>query len=195
MEGQVINMPRDARATRRRILLRGLGAGGAAAVLGAVGGLSHRAAAQDDNETRVTLPFELSVRQGPSAGLTQQGILALAIAGDGAINRGVFVPVVDGQAGDAINVTGQTTGRAVNLLFQLPAGAVYGVGVAQDDLRTAAGLFDVNTGTLSRPFSMGGPFVGPQAGDSGDWFIVLAVLAGFAVSCLIADAILAHSCG
>ena len=146
----------------------------------------------------MTLPLALTVRQGPSAGLHLEGLLALRITESGAIDRGVFVPIQDGQPGDPIGVVGQSTGRAVNLLFQLPAGPVYGIGTAIDDLRRAAGLFDPNTGTMSQPFPLGGSFVGPQDGDQGDWFVIIIILgvalAGYAVSCGVANAILANSC-
>jgi hypothetical protein len=209
---------RSEQAATRRSLLRQIGIGGAATLTAVASGVGGRALARERTQatalpgnsrptgntvaqaqgTTVTLPLAMTVRQGPSAGLHLEGILALLISDSGAIDRGVFVPIQDGQPGDPISVVGQITGRAVNLLFQLPAGPVFGIGTSIDDLRMAAGLFDPNTGKMNQPFPLGGSFVGPQDGDQGDWFLFIfiapIVIAGVVVGCVVANQILANSC-
>ena len=155
----------------RRLLLQrlGLAAGGgvALAALGPLGSASaiHAQTEEDDGvgdagprllangSVRLLVPFEIAVRQGPNAGLLLEGGLALTIAPSGAIDEGSFTL----DDGSVIAVVGQTTGRALNLIFDLrERGLAYGVGTAVFDPRQATG-------------PMGGPFVGPAAGDLGDW--------------------------
>lgn len=150
------------RASRRRAVGRLAGGGVGAALLAAVG-LGRTAVATQDaatpvatsvagTATRCLLPFEATVRRGPSAGLALTGTLSLAIDARGTAWGILALP--DG-AGDL--VVGQGDGRAVNLLVTLADGrVVYGVGVAEHDVRDCTG-------------AMGGPLVGPQPGDAGDW--------------------------
>jgi hypothetical protein len=70
-------------------------------------------------------PFEVTIHQGPSAGLMLQGLLALKVQQDGRIDSGMFV-LPDGST---MTVVGQTHGRGIHLLFdsgdnQLIYGAV-----------------------------------------------------------------------
>jgi hypothetical protein len=102
------------------------------------------------------VPFEATVRLGPSAGLALQGVLTLQIEPDGRIDTGTFA-LADGST---IQVIGQANGRAINLFFDLEDGAfIAGVGTAQYDIRECRG-------------AMGGPFTGPLPGDLGDWLRV-----------------------
>lgn len=158
----------------RRRALRGLtGSGLALAVSGiAVGG----SVVAQDNATPVTdemdeMPvslcvqaFEATVRQGPSAGRTIAGTLTLGVEPSGSLTglllpEGTVVPTTPeaGAPDDAIEVVGQANGRAVNVLLMIEDGQpIYGVGTSQNDLVTCDGL-------------LGGSFVGPLEGDSGDW--------------------------
>ena len=150
--------------SRRRLLTLATGAAGGAALTA----LSHPTGAatvfaQPQPEEAApegaiirTIPFEFAVRQGPSAGLSAVGLLLLMLDSDGQILRGRFVSQ---QGQDLAAVTGQVLGSAVNLAFVLPDGAViYGTGTSRTKLLTSEGGMD-----------LGGPLVGPQPGDSGDW--------------------------
>jgi hypothetical protein len=146
----------------RRRLLRG--AGGASAAAG-IAGLVAPAAAQEATPVPAspspgepcTVPFEATVRTGPDAGLSLIGFLALNPGPGGAIDQGSFV-LDDGRE---LPVVGQVTGRAVNLMITVADGQViFGVGTLENDLSVCAG-------------QMGGPLVGPQPGDQGDWGTLL----------------------
>ena len=153
--------------TRRGLLRAGLGMGGAALALAAFGRGPARIAraAQSEDEQgedvalppgaqQVTMPFEFTVRQGPNSGLTRQGVLSLVLDSAGTISRGLFTTE---EQSEPATVAGQITGRAVNLVFSLSDGrTVFGVGTSRGDLRMGA-------------FDLGGPLVGPEPGDSGDW--------------------------
>jgi hypothetical protein len=66
----------------------------------------------------------------------------------------------------SVPVVGQSTGRAINLLFTVGDGQyLFGVGTMEHDLATCDG-------------AMGGPFVGPQPGDAGDWELIASSQTG-----------------
>jgi hypothetical protein len=145
--------------------MRRLGGGGLGAVLlGSLGG--RTAVAQGGTPAAGALPsglclfpFAVAVRQGPDAGTTYEGALALVVGSDGAVDQGSF-QTADGQQ---MTVVGQVTGRAVNLQFATSDGKhLYGVGTAEKTL--AAG--ECAAGHI------GGPLVGPGEGDTGDWATV-----------------------
>ena len=148
----------------RRTALRRIGGGGLAAALVTISGRS--AAAQDATPAGgvtsagelpagvCAIPFEATVRQGASAGQEYSGLLIVKVEDDGSL-AGDLIP----HGAAPISVVGQATGRAVNLMFTVADGQyVFGVGTAEQPLVGAE-----CGGT------MGGPFVGPQAGDAGDW--------------------------
>lgn len=151
----------------RRTVLRRAGQGGlAAALVAGFGGKDAAAhtgnlAAQGQDLTEALdgvclLPFEITVRQGPNEGQEYVGALALKVAADGAIDEGFFATV----DGDGFAVVGQATGRAVSLLITFADGQyLYGVGAAEQAVAACAG-------------EMGGPLVGPERGDLGDWAVV-----------------------
>jgi hypothetical protein len=178
----------------RRAALRSAGAGGLAAVAAAS---LRRAGAQD--ATACEVPLELAVRQGPNAGVAWRGTLRLSQDGDGALS-GVYVARRD-EAGSEmatatpegdptegtieLPVVGQATGRAINLMITVADGQyVFGVGTLENPLDQCAG-------------EMGGPFVGPEAGDTGDWapcnFARCRAAGGTANFC--SGTGLAHFCG
>ncbi len=96
--------------------------------------------------------FEATVRQGPNAGLTLAGSLHIQ-----ADPSGSATATLTQANGPEIKAVGQVNGRAINLAFDVGGGrTVYGVGTAQNDIHQCTG-------------DMGGPFAGPDAGDSGDW--------------------------
>ena len=102
--------------------------------------------------------FEATVRQGPSSGTDLKGTLQVTIDETGAISGNLVI-----DANTRFPVYGQVNGRAINLALDLstakkPGVYVFGVGTALDPIQSQ------NCGT-----ALGGPFVGPQPGDSGDW--------------------------
>jgi len=99
--------------------------------------------------------FEATVRQGLSEGKSFAGSLALQEDADGGLS-GTFAST-DGKT--TAQVVGQANGHAINLAI---------------DLGNKQYLF--GTGTMWNTFSecsgaMGGPFVGPQICDIGDWSV------------------------
>jgi hypothetical protein len=98
--------------------------------------------------------FEATVYEGPSAGLALVGSLQFDLDPDGGLT-GVFAL----EDGSEALVAGQVAGRAVNLIFDLgDERYIYGVGTALYNVR------DEDCGG-----ALGGPLVGPEPGDSGDW--------------------------
>ena len=97
--------------------------------------------------------FEATVRQGPSAGLSLVGQLMLRVEPSGRASA-----VLTLRDGSEIKATGNVNGQAINLIFVVrPDTYVFGVGTSQHDFHACAGVW-------------GGPFVGPELGDIGDWF-------------------------
>lgn len=146
-------------AVPRRQVLQQLAGGGVMAAILAAAGLGETPAAAGapagiaGKGQGCTVEFEATVRQGPSAGLVLKGALSLPVEPSGSINQGVFVLT----NGTRLPLVGQATGRAINLLIQLPDGhRVYGVGTMETDLGLCQGM-------------LGGVFTGPLAGDLGDW--------------------------
>jgi hypothetical protein len=152
----------------RRATLGHVAGGGAAALL--VTGRRRPAAAQEATPIVEATPpapaaafcvaaFTATVQQGPNAGEEFEGTLIFGVEADGAIDQAFLVPEQD----DPIPVVGQATGRAINLLFTVADGRfLYGVGTAENPVAACEGVIE---GT------MGGPFTGPEEGDSGDWIV------------------------
>jgi len=130
--------------------------------------------------------FKVTVRQGPDAGLVAYGILRLHVdpgTGDftGKLTPAVseetgipFSTVLFTQSGDSftpvanglteIDVRGTMYGHAVNLVLLNAGGAgqdIAGVGTMENTLHEWLS-------TESHGY-IGGPAVGPEPGDSGDW--------------------------
>lgn len=173
MEPQRFDTLTKALATRtsRRASLRRLAGGGVAAALLGIG--TERALAQNATPaatmaagTELCLfPFEATVRRGPDAGLSLDGLLALGLTPAGAVDHGQLVKA----DGTTVPVVGQVTGRAVNLLFEVGTGqTVYGVGTAAEDLRSACATLMRQHLYAPMP-ALGGPLVGPKGDDSGEW--------------------------
>jgi hypothetical protein len=96
--------------------------------------------------------FEATIYQGPSAGLSLVGPLSLQVDATGNLTGGLTT-----NDGALIEVTGQAIGRSINLVFNLGEDKrIFGVGSLENDIRDCEGL-------------SGGPFTGPEPGDSGDW--------------------------
>ena len=123
-----------------------------AAVIVLAVGMAAQTRAQGNTSCTVK-NFEATIQQGPDKGWSMTGDLALTIAADGGLTG--TLKQTNGSAD--IMAVGQVNGRAINLAFDLGTGkTVFGVG------------------TLWKPISecdgaIGGPLVGPQPGDSGDW--------------------------
>jgi hypothetical protein len=116
--------------------------------------------AQSSASVTCTLPFEATIRQGPSAGHALIGTLNFIISADKSI-RGSFVR----KDQQDIPVMGRAEGRAIHLAFDLSSAAypgvyIFGVGTAIEPVESEG------CGT-----ALGGPFVGPLPGDSGDWLV------------------------
>ncbi len=110
------------------------------------------------NMTTCNVPFEATVRQGPSSGTDLKGTLQVTIDDTGALTGNV---VIDAET--SFPVYGQVNGRAINMALDMstaknPGVYVFGVGTAIDPIQSDT------CGT-----ALGGPFVGPQPADSGDW--------------------------
>ena len=96
--------------------------------------------------------FEATVRQGPSAGLSFIGQLVVRVEPSGQARA-----VLTLRDGATLAATGHVSGQALNLIFVVrPDTYLFGVGTAQRDFQECAGIW-------------GGPFVGPEQGDMGDW--------------------------
>lgn len=96
--------------------------------------------------------FRATVRQGPSAGLVLTGDLSFGTLEGGRVNG-----TLDLAEGQRLKWSGQATGKALNWIMELgEENYLFGVGAIQEEIYTCRGVG-------------GGPFTGPQAGDSGDW--------------------------
>jgi hypothetical protein len=96
--------------------------------------------------------FEATVRQGPSAGLSLAGQLVVR-----AEPSGRATAVLTLRDGTTLPATGYVNGQALNLVFVVRQDTyLFGVGSSQRDFHECAGVW-------------GGPFVGPELGDIGDW--------------------------
>jgi hypothetical protein len=117
-------------------------------------GLSVISAAQG-TAFHCDMGLEATIYQGPSAGLAMLGDLQFDVEDDGSL-IGSYI-LEDGSA--SFPIAGQVNGRAINLIITVAEGQyIYGVGTALND------IISEDCGT-----AMGGPFVGPEAGDSGQW--------------------------
>ncbi len=100
------------------------------------------------------LAFEGTIRNGPNADLSLTGNLGFMVYGESSGLTGTL-KLEDGKE---IPVTGQATGRAINLILDLGSDSlIYATGTAQNAMNYCQG-------------SAGGSLVGPLPGDSGDWF-------------------------
>ena len=96
--------------------------------------------------------FEARVRQGPSAGLSLVGQLVVRAEPSGQASAVLTLP-----DGSTLPATGHVNGQAINLIFVVRQDTyLFGVGTSQSDFRECVGVW-------------GGPFVGPELGDMGDW--------------------------
>jgi hypothetical protein len=116
----------------------------ALALLAPFAPLGGKAAAAEGD---IVLAFEGEVDEGPSEGTELAGILTLTPAANGALSGSL-----DTGAGDPIPVTGTLGGGNVSVAFDLPGDAV---------------IFGIGTPNDKGGFS--GAFVGPAAGDEGEW--------------------------
>ena len=119
-----------------------------------------RAQESTPSVTTCNVPFTATVRQGPSSGTNLVGKLNVTIDETGVISGSVILNDADSTE---IPVDGQVVGRAINMALDLstaknPGVYVFGVGTAIDPIQSET------CGT-----ALGGPFVGPAKGDSGDW--------------------------
>jgi hypothetical protein len=149
------------RTGRRAMLLRSatalIGLGGAAAMFRGAGATQtpepEIPVSKATADGQCVMPFEVAVRQGPSAGTTVRGLLFLSVDDEGVASGSLAA-----HGGIDADVSGQVTGDAVSLRFALQNGALlYGTGVVNGDLLSCV------------VYDMGGPAVGPAEGDLGDW--------------------------
>jgi hypothetical protein len=156
-----------ARGTRRAALRQGGALALGAGVFGATGKARAMARHQETTEERpevpadapCVIPFNAAVRQGPNAGTSFLGYLAL-ITEESGKTTGAFI--TDDE--QTLGVSGQLDGQAVNLIFTTADDqAIFGVGTSAVDLGMCHGAFYT---------PMGGPLVGPGEGDLGDWAVI-----------------------
>lgn len=96
--------------------------------------------------------FEAMVRQGPTAGLALVGQLVVRVEPSGRASA-----VLTLRDGTTLPATGHVNGQAMNLIFVVRQDTyLFGVGTSQHNFHECAGVW-------------GGPFVGPELGDIGDW--------------------------
>jgi hypothetical protein len=96
--------------------------------------------------------FEATVHSGKNAGLSLTGKLSLHIQ-----PSGNFIGTLATDDSATVLVTGYAVRQAFNLVFDLGDGRyLFGVGSSQYDISECKGV-------------AGGPFTGPEPGDSGDW--------------------------
>ncbi|MBI1880916.1 MAG: hypothetical protein HYR94_22280 [Chloroflexi bacterium] len=96
--------------------------------------------------------FEAAVHSGKNAGLSLAGKLSLHIQ-----PSGNFIGTLATDDSASVQVTGYAVSQALNLVFDLGDGRyLFGVGSSQYDIGECKGV-------------AGGPFTGPEPGDSGDW--------------------------
>jgi hypothetical protein len=115
--------------------------------------LTGCSAASSAAETiKCTGNFEATVYQGPSAGLSLVGPLALEVDATGNLTGALTT-----SNGTFVQVSGQAIGRSINLVFDLGQDKhIFGVGSLENNMGECQGVG-------------GGPFTGPEPGDSGDW--------------------------
>lgn len=134
----------------------GLVLGSVLATLGATLALAlprPQAVAGQEAAATCSFPFHAEVYRGPNTGLAVAGVLTLDIEPSGSTSGAL---VQDGGA--QLPLVGQTTGRAINLLFDLGDGThLSGVGTADSDIRAC------------QFHTILGPFIGPKDDDSGAW--------------------------
>jgi hypothetical protein len=127
------------------------------------GVLVTQALAQDEPPA-CSIAFRATVRLGESTGTALKGTMEFSLDETGAL-----VGLLKQDDQPDIPVVGQVVGRAINLVIDIstaenPGLLIFGNGTALDP-------FDAGTcGTI-----LGGGFVGPMEGDSGDW------VAGYAI--------------
>jgi hypothetical protein len=130
------------------------------AVFAAVWALPMLSVAAQDDTVSCSMEFEATVYHGPSEGLNVLGTLEMEIDETGSLTG--MMTSEDGSL--EVPVVGQANGRAINMAFNLGAGVyIFGIGTAVND---SAGE---DCGGV-----LGGPLVGPNPGDSGDWLICAA---------------------
>jgi hypothetical protein len=133
------------------------------AVFAAVWALPLLSVQAQDDTIACSMEFEATVYHGPSEGLSVLGTLEMEIDETGSLTG--TMTSEDGSL--VLPVVGQANGRAVNMAFNLGEGVyIFGIGTAVND---TAGE---DCGGV-----LGGPLVGPNPGDSGDWLICDAAAA------------------
>lgn len=131
----------------RRDALKVMGAGGAAAALPAV----RPAAILAQSTCSLTIHSETA--GGPSAPAAYDGVLQFSLGADGSFTQATFTPT----SGSAQPVTGQATGRAIDIEITLPGNETLALSGA------AAQPLDRCSGDIA------GVLTGPQPGDLGAW--------------------------
>jgi hypothetical protein len=132
----------------RRDALRVMGAGGAAAALPAVWPEATFA------QSTCSLTIHAETAGGPSAPAAYDGVLQITLAADGSFTQATFTP---SAGGSAQSVTGQATGRAIDIAITLPGNQTLALSGA------GAQPHGNCTGDIA------GVLTGPQTGDLGVW--------------------------
>lgn len=103
------------------------------------------------------LNFEATVRQGPSKGVTLKGVFDFKVDETGNLHG----KLLQNDQSEVL-AAGQVIGRAIHLVFA--------VGKDQDIFGVGTAKTKINNDTCG--LALGGPFVGPAPGDSGDWLAI-----------------------
>jgi len=138
----------DPRVHRRLIATRAAACLAGGIVLAGCGATSHPASKAASRQSI----FSADVRSGPDIGLSLWGELRTRAAKSGEITGSLF----PGGGGRPVPVSGQITGRTVNLAFHLPGG------------RLMSGTGTLPVGNRKTP-RLVGTLTGPRPGDRGDW--------------------------
>jgi hypothetical protein len=151
--GQLWRTRHDARAIATCVslllILTACQPGAAQTPSGARPNATSATAAQTACEVR---DFEATVLQGKDSGLTLQGTLIVQADATGRLTTRLTT-----KEGNTTRGSGQVTGRAINLEFDLGGGKhIFGTGTLDHDFADCTG-------------ALGGTFAGPDRADTGAW--------------------------
>jgi hypothetical protein len=146
-----------------KVMLAGL-AGAAVAVAGiGFGALSLHTADAQPSEASCTGQFQIrTVSASDAREISTAGQLALQIGGSGDVNG-----TLQTADGSVAHVFGQVNGRSLGLAIETDSGNVYyGVGVAQNDIRSCNGLM---AGPGASESNVSGETLGARSIGNGAW--------------------------
>lgn len=143
------------------------------------------------NTQQLKVSFQVTVRQGPSAGLVANGVLTLNIHTPTGNFTGTLTPAEAEGAGESssvlfhqvankfvpfgdvkqVDVRGTIHGHAINLVALNAGGEgkdIFGVGTTENAFSDPSAEHGLG--------HIAGPAVGPEEGDTGDWIVGIGIL-------------------